>query len=603
MRSVHHRILFKELPMSQLDPAIKAIECRFAVYCPPQKGLRDDMHLVKEVLHYHDGRASSTNLRMIRNYKRPFYTTQVAHRQHHDKKEAELLTKLNVHSSRQCDLVFDIARALEYRGAVRGLKDICQVKSEASPDSLGAYVYGADISSTALLKRSYQTKYPVDPTPYTVATLDIETTVCNNPADVRILMCTVAMGDKVYTIVTEAFLAGYAHPKEQLLKLGKQYAEPLESVKRAWEIDIVADELQVCLKVIKKLHAWQPDILAIWNMIFDMKKMTDCLERHRVNPAEVWSDPSVPRAYQRYQFIEGSEFAITASGTRRTKEGSERWHTVACPASFYVIDAMCLYRAIRNQETKDPSYNLDAIMRKELEDRGKLYFGDLASADDGTAEWHIEMQQDFPLEYTVYNRYDTTGMLDLEAKTRDLTINLAFFSGVSDFANFSSQPRRIVDDLDAFYRKKGEIVSTTGKVKNEAGEFLDRFESLVIGRDGWIATLDPELFEESNSVIFCDAKGIYHTVHLYNADLDVTGAYPNVQCAMNVSKKTTHKELIDIEGVSQRVRRTQGLNLSGGYINAVEIGNQLFGLPQLDEWARAYRQDHPAAPSAQPVSG
>lgn len=572
-----------------LDPAIKAIECRFAVYIAPPKGQRDDLHLVKEILHYHDGRPPTSNLRAIRNFSRPFYTTQPQFRNHKDKKEAEDLTRLNTHSSRQCDLVSSIAQALGYHGQTRGLKDICQAASDENPKAMGAYVYGADITSTAYLKRQYREHYPIDPTPYSVATLDIETSVPEG----RILCCTVATDGHIYTAISKDFVAGHAQPEVQLRKLAKQYAEPLESKPREWVIELVEDELEVCLKSIGKLHEWKPDIVAIWNILFDIKMIEACLVRNRINPADVFSDPSIPPAYRKYQFIEGSEFKISASGNRQTKESSERWHTVICPASFYLIDAMCLYRAIRNQETKDPKYSLDAIMKKELGGRGKLsdVFSELTSADEGTADWHIEMQQDYPLEYIVYNRYDSTGMLELEDKTRDLSINLAFFSGISDFSNFSSQPRRIVDDLDAFYRKRGKIVATTGKMKDEAGNFLDKLEGMVIGRDGWIATLDPELFEESNSVIFCDATGIYHTVHINCADLDVTGAYPNAQRGMNISKETTHKELIEIHKVPQRVRRIQGLNLSGGYINAVEIGHGLFGLPQLDSWVQAYRQD------------
>lgn len=578
-----------------MEPKIKAIECRFAVYIPPPRGMKDDYHFVKEVIHYEDN-TTKNNLRAIPNYKRPFYITQEMHRNHKDKKEYEEFNKVNVYKSRQCDLVYDIARALNYQGRPRGLKDICQAESPASPKSKGQYVYGADILSTAVLKRQYKNKWPDTITPYSVATLDIETTMHEKNIDKRILCCTIATHDKIYTVIHKKFVEGHATPEIQLQKLAKQYAEPLESVKREWEVEIVDEELDIVLKTMAKLHVWQPDILAIWNMIFDIKVFEHCLNRNGVDPARIFSDPSIPPAYRYYEFIEGSEFKISAAGTRQTKEGSERWHTVVCPASFYIIDAMCLYRAIRNQETKDPSYGLGAIQKKELKTRGKLGFDDLTSAEEGTADWHTEMQAEYPLHYIVYNRYDSTGMLELEAKTKDLSINLAFFSGVSDFCNFNSQPRRIVDDLDAFYwNHKGgrKVVATTGLMKDDNGDFLDKYESLVIGRDGWIATLDPELFEESNSMIFCDAQGVYHHIHINNADLDVTSAYPNAQRSMNISKKTTHKEMVLIDGVDQRMRRIQGLNLSGGYINAVEIGVELFGLPQLDEWVVAWREDHP----------
>lgn len=565
--------------MSQATPAVKAIECRFATYCPPPKGFQDDYHLVKEIVHYEDGTVKP-NLRVWKNYKRPFYITQQHMRKHKDKKESEKLENVNKFSCRQFELTRSISMALGDNKPPRGLKDVC-----SSP-----YVYGADITSTAVLKRDYQAKYPINPTPFSLVTLDIETDMDTK----EILMQTIASATTIYTVILKRFVSGYANVEEQLRALAKKYAEPVEAVKREWIIEIVDTELEVAINPIKKLHEWKPDVVAIWNILFDLRVIEDVIRRNNLDPADIFSDPCVPAAYRRYEFVEGPDYKVSESGVRKSLESSERWHWIYTPASFCFIDAMCLYRAIRNQETKDPKYSLDYILQKELQNRGKLHFEDLTSAEENTPDWHIEMQAEYHLEYIVYNRYDSSGMLDLDNKTKDIALNLAFFSGVSDFAIFPSQPRRIVDDLDAFYMKKHrEVVASTGKIRDrDTNQFLDKFENLVIGRDGWIATLDPELFAECKSSLFIDAEGLYHSVHTSSADSDVTSAYPNGQIAMNISKATTHRELVSIDGVPQRMRRIQGLNLSGGYINAVEIATELYGLPHLDQWAKAYREDH-----------
>lgn len=51
----------------------------------------------------------------------------------------------------------------------------------------------------------------------------------------------------------------------------------------------------------------------------------------------------------------------------------------------------------------------------------------------------------------------------------------------------------------------------------------------------------------------------------------------------NISKETTHKELISIEGVSEHVRRMEGLNLSGGKTNSVEFCTEMLGLPTMNQ--------------------
>ena len=65
-------------------------------------------------------------------------------------------------------------------------------------------------------------------------------------------------------------------------------------------------------------------------------------------------------------------------------------------------------------------------------------------------------------------------------------------------------------------------------------------------------------------------------------DLDITGTYPLEGIALNIAKYTTHRELIEIEGIPDHIRRRIGFNLAGGHVNAVEITCSLYGAPSLD---------------------
>ena len=71
--------------------------------------------------------------------------------------------------------------------------------------------------------------------------------------------------------------------------------------------------------------------------------------------------------------------------------------------------------------------------------------------------------------------------------------------------------------------------------------------------------------------------------------LDVSASYPNGEVVFNISKETTKKELISIDGVTDYMRRAQGINLSGGATNAVEVCTGLFKMPGMSTWLEAYQ--------------
>ena len=50
---------------------------------------------------------------------------------------------------------------------------------------------------------------------------------------------------------------------------------------------------------------------------------------------------------------------------------------------------------------------------------------------------------------------------------------------------------------------------------------------------------------------------------------------------MNVSKETTVRELVDIEGIPTAVHGQQTINLSGGATNAIEFCTTMYNFPEL----------------------
>lgn len=562
-----------------LPDNILGYECRHVVYCRPPERDMPDMHVVKEIIHTVDGK-QIPNVRFWRDFKRPYGVTKLHERKHEQKKEWESVDKLNHHMVRQCDLVRDAAIKLGepwFRGNLRKLAN-------------NPYLYGADILSTAVLKHQYQERFPNLSTPYKAAPLDIETDVLYGTNDPIMIVC--AYGSIVHTTISRDFVKGQANAEERLrAMLMEKLGDVVKERNIEWKITWCDDAVQLITKQFEWIHEQMPDFVSIWNMDFDIRRIIDTLNKYGVDPADVFSDPSVPKPYRFCEYKQGPSQKVTASGKVMPIKPAGRWHTLYTPASYYVLDAMCVYRHIRNQEAEEQSYSLDAILNKEIK-RGKLTFEGITTVTEGTLEWHQEMQSKYPLQYIIYNFFDAVGMQLLEDKIQDMALKLPMFSGCSDFSNFKSQPRRMVDDLHYYcldYRSEdapnGLMIATT------SDNMRIDLDAKTVDAEGWIITLPANLVHDNGLQIIKHAPWLRTNYRGHTGDLDVSASYPTNEEVMNISKETTHRELIGIEGVSLYDRKMAGINLSGGQTNAVEVATTLFGLPQLDQLLDAFEED------------
>ena len=84
----------------------------------------------------------------------------------------------------------------------------------------------------------------------------------------------------------------------------------------------------------------------------------------------------------------------------------------------------------------------------------------------------------------------------------------------------------------------------------------------------------------------------YHTKIFFDvADLDITGTYPNGQVLCNIGRETTAKEVCRIQGLPERGQRALGINLTGGFVNAVEICCQVFRAPTLERMLKDFQAE------------
>ena len=119
--------------------------------------------------------------------------------------------------------------------------------------------------------------------------------------------------------------------------------------------------------------------------------MLEHLKYAGIDPAEVFSDPSVPPEFRYFNYQEGTKIKVTESGRTMPLSPAERWHVVTCPASFYPIDGMCVYQKIRLGKGK-MSYALDATLERHLGIR-KLKFKEADGLE--RLAWHEFMQKNY----------------------------------------------------------------------------------------------------------------------------------------------------------------------------------------------------------------
>jgi hypothetical protein len=549
---------------------ILGYECKHAIYCPPKKnsGCNDDLTLVKEVIHYKDG-TKEPNVRLLKNFKRDFYITKKEFRNHNDKKEYEDVKRLQKYSSNQSQLTSAIARAQGSPGLKTSLKMLARSQ----------YLYGADISSTAIIKHSYMEKYPDIFSDNTVAVLDIETDVVRG--DGEPIMIALTFGNKRIISIVKSFLEGMIDAEGKLRKAFTKYLSEYENENTDLLIDIADSPGKAINNVIKKAHEWKPDFIAIWNINFDLPKMNEALEKEHFDLAEVYSDPSLPSLFKHGYYYQGLKVKKKSNGEITPIHWTEQWHTMQCPASFYFIDAGCVYRRIRIAKGMEASYALDAILQKNLGIR-KLKFDEILEKEapnikSGGLAWHQFMQKNYKIEYAVYNLFDCISVEELDKKTKDLSLTISVLCEHSDYKDFSSQPRRIVDDLHFFVQKYDKVMATT------SDQMSDDNDELVVSLKDWISTLPSHLVDDNGIQCIEELPDQRSYARIYNYDLDVAGTYPTIEDILNLSKETTFRELSSIQGVPETVRRSIGINLTGGIVNAVEICCNVYKLPTFND--------------------
>lgn len=435
-------------------------------------------------------------------------------------------------------------------------------------------------------------------TPFNVAVFDIETNMFSKEEET--IVASLSYKDKMITTIKRDWIGNIPDLENKLrkkfdfylgdMRIGKNKPKDGEEDKRPivgerikeWEI-VVCDTAGECIKkCFDKAHEWSPDIIAIWNIDFDLPHCVRDLERDGLDPKDVFCDPWVPAHLRHFKYNQGKAFRAK-KGKDMPLKPAQRWHWVDCPASFWFVDAMQAYYIIRIAQADKPSYALDYILDLELGAR-KLKFTELDDVSASSKEWHEKMQAKWKLEYIIYNTFDVISVEYVDEKTFDLAVSMPGGCGISHFKDFNSQPRREWDEIQTFLLERGMVGGNGKGIRKPT-------DDLQISTDDWINTLPAHMMPLTRSVFYEETNLLYTKIRTHCADLDITSAYPSNTVALNISQSTTVSELIDIQGVCELVRRNEGLNMSGGPTNAIGVMTNLFGCPQLDELSDMFAEE------------
>lgn len=566
----------KELSMSddKSDGKSVGFEYSFGTYTT-DRYKRNDCVTIKGYEHKADG-SRVPKVYTVVNYKRPFYITKESFRNHEQKKEWEHRDRLQKFTSTQVNLPNAIQQALQSHNQNKSLRSI-----NRSP-----YVYGADISTTSLLKYQCQKKYPkLVGNPSTVAALDTETDVVYKTNEINIISIT--FKSNIVTAVVRGF---FEVDDDDTIRKGindkfqSLLADDIKERDLKLNLGIFDNAGQACHWVIRQLNELKPDFVSIWNILFDVPKIMEALEKYGFDLADTFSDVDVPKEFKYFDWWECPPIKKKKNGDEHKLNWFDRWHKLTTPSGSFWLDAAVVYRTLRLADGLEPSYALDSIMKKHVS-RGKLKFTQTDHLE-GLA-WHIEMQSNYKYEYVVYNIFDCIGLELLDEETKDLSSTLPLLSRYSDYHIFQSGPSQISDDLSYYVQEEKNMVIGTVSDRME-----DELEEYVVNRVGWILTLPSYMVDTIGLHVI---EGILTPSYLYGhcADLDIEGTYPNLEFILNLSKETTWRELVAIEGLhTLEARQWFGIDLSGAPANAQEIASKVYQLPSYDDVLKLWDEAH-----------
>ena len=531
-----------------------------------KREIGEDIHIIKEAkVDKETNKIIGDDIRIIKDFKRPFWVTKPIYQTYTDKKESEDLNKVQMFTTTDSDMVKNVARRLGTRYI--GVKDMRQLKK--SP-----YLYGTEVDARTILKRKYLKQADFKTSPYRVGVFDIETDTLTN----TIIIITIATYDRMIVTIHKDLIKKIPNYEQKILEMYDKYIPdtkglPIkENIKKNLEIRVFDKEIHMIKYVFKQANKMNIDFLTAWNIKYDITKILEKIEEANQSPAAVFHYDKIPWKYRYFNFKPGKDKKKMESGREMGVNPEQQWHIIKSTTNYYFIDAMASHRYVRvGGATVPGGYSLDNIL--EIEEVAKKLKFESNEKFKGI-EWHIHMVKNKPIEYIIYNIWDVMSMLVLDWKTNDLAISVPLLSGVSHFDVFDSGPKKLVDEFFFFYLAHKKVLG----VKDPTEE-----NNKILGLTDWIVTLQAHMKLDNGLKAILEDPNMVTSINLLTADADQASGYPSNTRAANVSKDTTHRELVKIGGLDRITFLLNNIDLMYGKTNALNYAQIMFEMPDLYE--------------------
>lgn len=588
--------------IASLQPGdIVARECKHITYTTSSgEGSRDDMLTIKEYLILKDGRRIP-NIRLRKNYERPYWVTKPHFRTHPDKIQFEDLARVDMFKSTQMNLRQDICFRLGHGNPAHGVKMLARSQ----------YLYGLDAGPEVFMKQTYAQKWPDTFRPNKVTVIDSETDVFGDWTRPILWSAVNDDGIDLYvahrewcpeitdytTQVVAEFKLALVDWQQQVIKKLKnketgEYPSFLDDImKMPLRVHELGDHAGITAGMVNDLHDTQPDIVTGWNVMYDVKVIEASCQHAGIDIVDLVSDDRVPYEFRNVFIKQGQAVKRTASGREMRLDPQERWDISLTTSSWRIQDAMQTYWQLRKAKGKESGgYGLDAVLTRQLGIGKVKYDVEDSSIPSGTLHWHMDMQKNHKVRYGVYNIFDSLGLWVLDKKNSDLSSQISMLAGPCDYSRFNSQPTiNAIDMMFSIMKRRQKIICAT------SDQMADENDAKVMGKDGWIVTFPSHNVVDTGLCLFEDMPDVRSMVHVFNSDADVETTYPTAEIIQNLSKETTMNEPCKIRGVGREVQRHASINLTGPQENCIEIVETICKMPTLDQWVAQAKLDMEAA--------
>ncbi|QDH47034.1 putative DNA polymerase [Aeromonas phage LAh10] len=558
--------------MLTTKPKVIARVCKHA-YLSYHKNDPDHDLLTAKITEIDEEGGRTDRLVFLEDYKTDFYVVKPNYRTFKDNRDYIEIKKCDKFSSNAARLHVNISKVLHGRPDRKA--DITMLKNNP-------FVFGCQETVPVIFKQKFFDKYP-DHQPqeaYSVAAYDVETFILDDGSTGPINMASTTIKNKVYWCGLREIFHG--HDDETIMKNLKLYEKQyLQEYIDKHNVEIVyelADRPGVIVyNNIQWWHKVGPDFIVSWNANFDMEANQEALLNEGYDLAMTYSDPDCPRAYQDYLYYPGRQFKTKVDGSKSPLDNHEKFPVVQAPAKWQWFDGMSFYAIKRAPGGKRESYSLQFTAESEGIE-GKLYTEKGSHLQAGSAEWHKWMLKHEPYLYAMYNIRDNWTIEDLNRATNDYSLSLPSLVTSSELRSYQSQPSMISDKLSFIAKQNGYVWGTVGRRKE------DPFKELKPDLRDWIALLHAELNEANGRALYTGLQDWKSMGRGSTDDIDVTGAYPHVTVALNVSNKTTKLEVCEVQGLDRLDYRRLGVNYASSPIaNANTLCTTIFGMPSLVE--------------------